>query len=361
MKSAMVLDLVRAHANRSDTDFKKTLDEMIDHEIANGNLSLSVSLRKASIPKPGVQIHKMDPVFGEGFSEFISAPKYTFDDVVMSAETSEHIDTVLDEFSNRSKLLEHGLTPTSKILLYGPPGCGKTMVAHAIAERLGMLVCTLRFDTLISQFMGQTANNIGRLFDWARSRNVLLFIDEIDAIARLRDFDNDNGESKRIVVSLIQNIDNLGDDIVVATNMFGQIDSAVVRRFQDVIEMGLPDLGQRTKIIDKFIQKHSVVGHVDANSLALLSEGLNGSDLTNILTRMLKDAVMSGIELGSEGNPMFESYMKAKYGREYTKDDVYGELKILRNKGVKLKELHEMTSIPTSTLCVNLKGRCYGK
>ena len=351
MKSALVLDLIRAHTNHSDSDFSKTLKQMMDEETEKGNLSLCLELKKAATPRQTFRA-EMKPIQHDmGFDRLVSLPRCGYADVAMSATTKDAIDGLIRELAHRKELEKHGFHPATRILLHGPPGCGKTMIAHAIADRLGMAVCTVDFDTLISSLMGQTANNIGRLFEWIRYTYAVLFLDELDAIARFRGNTDDNGESKRIVISLIQNLDRLSDDVVIiaATNTFETIDKAVLRRFQARIEVGLPDLGQREEIIAKCLQSHGMGDSEKWHPLAMLSDGMSGSDLTETVESILKDALMSGRDVDDNGS-VFDAYMRRKFGPDYSKVDVIGQLRRMRTSGMKYKEIGAFSGMPQSTV-----------
>ena len=121
------------------------------------------------------------------------------------------------------------------------------------------------FGTLISSLMGESGSNIGRMFSKAASTGSVLFIDEIDAIGRTRDDDSDNGEAKRIVISLLQNLDRAPGDLMViaATNMFDSLDAALVRRFQRIVGIDMPTAGQRADIVRRYFERHPHDGGYD--------------------------------------------------------------------------------------------------
>ena len=111
-------------------------------------------------------------------------------------------------------LISQGVGVSPSMLLYGPPGCGKTELARYVASQLGLPQLTARSDSLISSFLGSTAKNLRVLFEHAMARPCVLFLDEFDALAKARDDKNELGELKRVVVSLLQNIDALASKTV---------------------------------------------------------------------------------------------------------------------------------------------------
>ncbi len=128
------------------------------------------------------------------------------------------------------------INPT--LLLFGPPGTGKSKLAANIAARVGLPLVTARADALISSYLGSTSKNIRSLMEYAKSEPCVLFLDEFDSIAKARDDKNEIGELKRVVVSLLQNIDTLKDTIVIAaTNHAHLLDPAIGRRFHYKMEL----------------------------------------------------------------------------------------------------------------------------
>lgn len=127
--------------------------------------------------------------------------------IVFSESTIER----LIDFENTIKIKDQldglGMQFNMSLLLYGPPGCGKTSIANYLANKLELPLVTARLDTLISSLLGNTAKNLRRIFDYASRQPCVLFLDEFDAIAKARDDTHELGELKRVVNSLLQNMD----------------------------------------------------------------------------------------------------------------------------------------------------------
>src|SRR5690606_5258195 len=126
---------------------------------------------------------------------------------VYGTVVSETVEGLLQEWTSEAALQEVGVSPTRSLLIYGPPGAGKTITAHYIAARLGLPLIVARIDGLISSFLGTTARNIANLFDFANRYACVLLLDEFDALAKLRDDPQEIGEIKRVVNTLLQNLD----------------------------------------------------------------------------------------------------------------------------------------------------------
>lgn len=184
-----------------------------------------------------------------------------------------------------------GIAPS--LLLYGPPGCGKTVLAKHVAARLELPLLTARCDTLVSSFLGATSKNIRALFDHTASRPCVLFLDEFDSLAKARDDKQELGELKRVVVSLLQNIDALSGNtvLVAATNHPQLLDPAAWRRFAYRIEMPFPDPHQRRILLESRLAQLAPVKALDA--LVDLSQGLSGAIIEQAAYDAVRAAVLS--------------------------------------------------------------------
>ncbi|MBK8324817.1 MAG: AAA family ATPase [Betaproteobacteria bacterium] len=181
------------------------------------------------------------------------------------------------------------------LLMYGPPGTGKSRVARHIARELGLDLYVARLDGLISSFLGSTSKNIRALFDFAARTPCVLFLDEFDAIAKLRGDSQELGELKRVVNSFIQNLDALGSHsvVVAATNHEELLDAAVWRRFGYRLELGHPSRELRAQLWGDFMRPQEIEKR-DLELLVDLSEGFSGSDIREVGTRLRRCSAMTG-------------------------------------------------------------------
>ena len=173
-----------------------------------------------------------------------SYPKTRLDDLILKQATAARLADVIEQQRQREELRHHGLVPLSTLLLMGPPGSGKTLTASALAGELHLPLYGVRFDSVITRFMGETASKLRLIFDqMATTRGVYLF-DEFDAIGGKRTADNDIGEMRRVLNSFLQFLEepHTTDSLVLcATNHPDLLDRALFRRFDEVIEYSLPD------------------------------------------------------------------------------------------------------------------------
>ncbi len=173
----------------------------------------------------------------------VRRPTKSLDDIVLRDETNSRVNRFLHEFAKREVLARYGLCPKLKLLFFGPPGNGKTLCAEIIAAEMQLPLLYVRFDSLIGSYLGETASNLRRVFDYARAGVGVLFFDEFDAIGKHRDDRNDVGELKRVVNSFLQLLDNYDGrgPIVAATNYENILDYALWRRFDDAIYFPQPN------------------------------------------------------------------------------------------------------------------------
>ena len=161
----------------------------------------------------------------------------------------------LVEEQHRSDLLRsHNLEPRNRVLLAGPPGNGKTSLAEAIADELNIPLVLALYENIVGSYLGETAQRIARVFEYARARHCVLFFDEFDTLGKERGDRQETGEIKRVVSSLLLQIDSLPSYVVVVTasNHPELLDRAVWRRFQIRIELPLPRQGQIEEWFKRF-------------------------------------------------------------------------------------------------------------
>lgn len=216
--------------------------------------------------------------------------------IMLNGEAGHTVSQFIEDAQHIELLTEKGVSARLGLLLYGPPGTGKTLLAGHIAASLKRPFYIVRLDSLISSRLGETAKNIRGVFEFIPARNAVLFLDEMDAIAKVRDDRHELGELKRVVNTVLQGLDSLTDDVVTigATNHPHLLDPAIFRRFPYKVELGLPDRYVRESLWLHFLFEENDKHHGDAALLARVSSGLNGADIENIALAARRRAILAG-------------------------------------------------------------------
>ena len=214
------------------------------------------------------------------------SPRYP----VLTSSTEHELRRFVELNRRSGELASAGIEPPSTLLLFGPPGCGKTMAAVAMACDLGLPLSVVRLDSLLGSFLGNSAKNLRRVFDNAFVRPCVLLLDEFDAIGKMRDDAQEVGEVKRLVGSLLQNLDRIeGEQIVIAaTNHHHMLDPAIWRRFDVTLHLEKPGKAELSNIIQGLIPGDRL-SEIELEAAAVLSDGLSGSDITSVMKRVFQD------------------------------------------------------------------------
>lgn len=285
----------------------------------------------------------------------------TLDDarILLPTSIQESVDEFLSFISKAHLLTEAGVGISPSMMLYGPPGCGKTQLAHHIAAKLELPLITARCDTLISSFLGSTAKNIRSLFDHAASRPCVLFLDEFDAFAKARDDQHELGELKRVVVSLLQNIDALPENTILlaATNHQGLLDPAVWRRFAYRLKITLPNKELRCSLIEQFLGDFCPK---NVKRVADATEGMSGATIQQSCKTAIRNAILLGqkqidIDKLIIGLAM-EQYQDILNHSDLSDEDKIIKLRMLNNKIFTIERLSVIFGLSTgkiSTLTSN--------
>lgn len=200
------------------------------------------------------------------------------------------------EFAARSRLAKHGLKPRHRILLYGPPGCGKNLGAERLAWHTGLPLRKVRFDNLLSSYFGETMTNLRRVFDAAHETPCALFLDECDSLARARNARNDVGEVTRITNGLLEMLEDYrGDGLVIAaTNLDTELDPALFRRFDEVLRIPLPGVDEIQRLLKTTLAPIGMEPKLPIQALAGEMDGMSGSDVVHAAQSAAKLAVLAG-------------------------------------------------------------------
>lgn len=284
---ASAMQIAASEARKGHATFAQELKSLI--EKAKKNRSLSFLDRSKTIPinQSKRDLHELIEVF---------QPKIKLKDMVLAASVKESLLKLVNEQQKWEMLRQHNLMPRRKLLLQGPPGCGKTMTAQAIAGELGVPVFIVRLDGLISKFMGESIAKLRLIFDAMPDHRGVYLFDEFDSIGSHRNMGQDVGEIKRVLNSFLINIekDQSNSVIIAATNMPEALDQALFRRFDDIITYPLPNKNEIINTIKKNLFGFKFNDRINYQMLAKEAEGLNYSDIVRACEETIKEMILNG-------------------------------------------------------------------
>ena len=302
--------LLKSHAAGDDDLFRSVAIQIAAHEATKGNDRLAAELRdlvaKSKRGQQSTGTPRAVPIARPSGDlaglVHASYPPTRLSDMVLSDVVRSRIEEVVVQQRQRDLLRSHGLSPKRKILLVGPPGCGKTMTASALAGECDLPLLFVQLHVLITKYMGETAAKLHLIFDaMADTRAVYLF-DEFDAIGADRGGGNDLGEIRRVLNSFLQFLERDDSEslIVAATNFVGMLDDALFRRFDDVVAYELPDNALVRRLVSNRLSPFDLA-RVDWRDVCLAARGLSHAEVARACDDAARGAVLSGESaVGSE-------------------------------------------------------------
>ncbi len=291
-RADLLLNLVRAGTRGDQTQFQKTVEAMAADERAKKHGILADRLIAQLQGNNGRQ-RPLTPSPGHLPSsplvvEFV--PEQRMEDLILPQEAEQAVRELVEEQHRADLLRSFNLEPRNRVLLAGPPGNGKTSLAEAIANGLNVPFIVVRYEAVIGSYLGETAQRIAQVFECARSRQCVLFFDEFDAVGKERGDIHETGEIKRVVSSLLLQIDALPSYVVVitASNHPELLDRAVWRRFQIRLELPSPKQGQIEEWFRRFERRTGHEFGLSPHSLAQSLKDLSFAEVEDFGTDVLR-------------------------------------------------------------------------
>lgn len=238
-------------------------------------------------------------------------------DIVLSDAAQSALDEILMEHNRVDVLRSYGLQPAQKLLFCGPPGCGKTLAAEVVAHSLSIPLVVVRLDSVISSFLGETAANLRKVFDYITAHPVVALFDEFDALTKDRGDSADHGELKRSVNAVLQMMDSYrGESILIGTTNYETLlDKAVWRRFDEVVHFEMPNLEQIKRLLALKLSGIRRNFEADDAKVASLFKGMSHADIERVLRRAVKEMILSGREF------LEKTHLNNALAREYRHED----------------------------------------
>lgn len=222
----------------------------------------------------------------------------TLDELILPEESLSALEELLGEHRRQDILRSYGMRPTSRVLFFGPPGCGKTLTAEVIACELDLPLAIVRLDALVSSFLGETAANLRKVFDYISQYPMVALFDEFDALGKERSDSGEHGELRRVVNAVLQMMDAYqGQSLIIAATNHEQIlDSAIWRRFEDIIEFSKPSHEMVAQILQSKLRGVRRQFEIDQAETIEIFFGLSGADIERVARRAVKRMILKGQE-----------------------------------------------------------------
>lgn len=309
MKADMLKRLVRAIADGAPDDLHRLADKIVESERELGHNKLAQQLEsilnRPRLVKSGrSQSQDADRIlkelptskrYGESLVTVVARDELEHH-MVLPPETEERFARIEREFAARERLGAYGLTPRKTILLYGAPGCGKSLGAKRIAWNTGLPLIKVQFDALLSSYFGESASNLRSVFTAAKQRPCVLLLDECDFIARSRVQSKDIGEASRIVNALLLLMEEYDAPglLVATTNIEASLDEALFRRFDDVFQVPLPGSTEIDRLLRMTLSAVQVADRFPWEKIVKTLEGASAATVVKAGQDAAKAAVLNG-------------------------------------------------------------------
>lgn len=308
MRADLYKRLFRAIFSEDISSLKKIAFTIIQEEKKLGHNKLADSLEKISIvDKPKYTLYENKqydysmmslPKSKRTNSQLVSyIPRELLKHhMILPRNIEERLLSIEQEYVARDRLSKYNLTPKKKILLYGPPGCGKTLSAERIAWNLGLPLLKVRFDSLLSSYFGESAANLRTVFEYCKKEPVVLLLDECDFIAKSRTSTQDVGEVPRIVNMLLTLLDEYEAPglVLATTNLKVSLDEALFRRFDDVIEIPIPGELERLSLLKMTLSAIPISPDVELDKISNQLSGFSAANIVLVAQRAAKISVLAG-------------------------------------------------------------------
>ena len=295
----LLVELFKSASNGDQLAFRKTAEALIQEEKTKGHRILADRLAKSLQPSAFGMGRDLAPKQNIGNGQhkdliYEITPERALDSLVLPDRIRGQIKEVVDEQHRAELLHAHNLRARNRVLLAGPPGNGKTTLAEVLACELMYPLFVVRYETLVGSYLGETSSRLKHLLDYAKTQRCVLFFDEFETLAKERGDTHETGEIKRVVSSLLLQIDDLPDYVVVvaASNHPELLDRAVWRRFQLRIELPMPTRQQLTRHIESIGKRCQTNYGYSPETLAKYMLGLNFAEVEEFCLSVVRQAVL---------------------------------------------------------------------
>ena len=297
-RADLLVKLIKSAGSGNQTAVRKISEILIQEEKSKGHRILADRLNKAMQSNGFLtRYHDLKQNKSNNHKNFIFeiTPKRDLNSLVLPQRIQDQIREVIDE-QHRSELLHsHNLSPKNRLLFAGPPGNGKTTLAEAVAYELMYPLFVVRYENLVGSYLGETSGRLKHLMDYAKTQRCVLFFDEFETLGKERGDTHETGEIKRVVSSLLLQIDSMPDYVVVvvASNHPELLDRAVWRRFQVRVELATPTLKQLSQFIQVIAHRCNVDFGYSPDVLAKSIVGASFSEAEEFCLDIVRFSVLN--------------------------------------------------------------------
>ncbi len=297
-RADLIVSLVKAGSQGDQQLLRTTVEAMAAEERAKHHHQLADKLEENlravnRRPRPPEVVRSFDG--GHGGLLYEVEPRRTIESLFLEATALDACRELVEEQHRKDILRSYGLEPRHRVLLSGPPGNGKTSLAEALATQLLVPLFVVRYEAVVGSFLGETSGRLKRLFDFVRTHQCVLFFDEFDTLGKERGDIHETGEIKRVVSSLLLQIDALPSHVVVVTasNHAELLDRAVWRRFQLRLSLPAPSFTQKVEWFTRFQARMDGSLGFSSKTLASKLRASNFSDLEQFCEDIQRRYVLS--------------------------------------------------------------------
>lgn len=289
-----ILSLIRNHINNDDAQFRKVALQISAVEARSGHAIIARTIQEL-LRQKNTSLGTVRLVSKNKEVDDLLLQLDTYDDIkslILTNSVEEKLERIIKEYLKKETLRKYGLVNRRKLLLYGASGTGKTMTASVLAKEFNLPFFVVRTERVVTKFMGETGQKLGRIFDFISEVPAVYLFDEFDAIGSQRGMDNEVGEQRRILNTFLQLLERDDSDsfIIAATNSIESIDKAMFRRFDDVIEYNLPDREQRLALLHEYLYTAKDLDFTLAESLF---EGMSHAEIKMLCSDIFKESLLN--------------------------------------------------------------------
>lgn len=297
--SDLLISLVQSGRYSPDPRFRSTVEAIIAEERSRQHTILAEQLSAALLnggPRHAPQTAASPAAVGDLLYEL--AAERSLEELVLPRPVGEELRRLIEEHQRAELLRSYSMAPRHRILLTGPPGNGKTSVAHGLAHDLMVPLLVVRYEGLIGSYLGETASRLRKVFDYARQRACVLFLDEFDTVGKERGDLYETGEIKRVVSTLLLQMDQLPSHVVIvtATNHAELLDRAVWRRFEVRLHLPPPTPADAARFLARLLNNFQLTAGFRAAALYRSLGGATYSEIEDLFRDIARRAVLQSPE-----------------------------------------------------------------